>query len=82
VTPSARIDDDPSDIAAMGRRALARLRRAARERDHQMPPAPFDPAKAEAEFYDAIYGARTGTVENIGPVDVSSTRRTRAHTAR
>jgi hypothetical protein len=27
-----------------------------------------DPVKVEAELYDALYGQRTGTVENIAPV--------------
>jgi hypothetical protein len=31
-----------------------------------------DPERVEAELYDAIYGARTGTVENIAPLDRST----------
>jgi hypothetical protein len=77
VIPSARSDGSP-DLAATSRRALGRLRRAARDRDEHLPQAPFDPVKVEAEFYDAIYGARTGTVENVGPVDASRARGQRA----
>lgn len=32
------------------------------------PVAVFDPLRAEAELYDALYGARTGTVDNIVPL--------------
>jgi hypothetical protein len=73
VIPPAPSDGE-TDLAATGRRALGRLRRAARDRDQPLPHPPFDPVKVEAEFYDAIYGARTGTVENIGPVDESRAR--------
>jgi len=30
--------------------------------------ASFDPVRVEAELYDALYGRRTGTVDNIVPV--------------
>jgi hypothetical protein len=30
--------------------------------------ASFDPVRVEAELYDALYGSRTGTVDNIVPV--------------
>ena len=30
--------------------------------------ASFDPVRVEAELYDALYGRRTGTVDNIAPV--------------
>jgi hypothetical protein len=36
----------------------------------ERPPAraSFDPVRVEAERYDAIYGYRTGTVDNIAPI--------------
>jgi len=51
-------------------RALAdqmRLKLAERRRPHATR-ASFDPVRVEAELYDALYGSRTGTVDNIVPV--------------
>ena len=59
-----------------------RLKLAARRR----PPvtrASFDPVRVEAELYDALYGKRTGTVDNIVPVstDVAARSQRRAASA-
>jgi hypothetical protein len=67
--------DAPRELAEIGRRALGRLRRSGRHRDEHPAHAPFDPVRVEAEFYDAIYGRRTGTVENIGPLDAARAKR-------
>jgi hypothetical protein len=44
-----------------------RLRLADKRRPH-VSRASFDPVRVEAELYDALYGSRTGTVDNIVPV--------------
>lgn len=66
--------EGPREITQIGRRALDRLRRAKRLPAERPQHAAFDPVRAEAEFYDAIYGPRTGTVENIAPVDAAAAR--------
>jgi hypothetical protein len=53
-------------------RRLQRLLDAARTINIRARPIPdpgLDPVKVEAELYDALYGHRTGTVENVAPVD-------------
>ena len=42
---------------------LARMRRARAQTR-----ASFDPVRVEAEFYDALYGMRSGSVENVAPL--------------
>jgi hypothetical protein len=44
-----------------------RLKLPERRRPHDTR-ASFDPVRVEAELYDALYGSRTGTVENVAPV--------------
>jgi hypothetical protein len=38
--------------------------------------ASFDPVRVEDELYDALYGARTGTVDNIVPLRSQAPRET------
>ena len=45
-----------------------RLKLAAKRRSPATPRASFDPVRVEAELYDALYGRRGGTVDNIVPV--------------
>ena len=47
---------------------LGALKSAPRAEAGPPPHASFDPVRVEAEFYDSIYGRRSGTVENIAPV--------------
>jgi len=57
-----------ADLSSL--RALAeqmRLKLAERRRPHATR-ASFDPVRVEAELYDALYGRRGGTVDNIVPV--------------
>jgi hypothetical protein len=45
-----------------------RLKLAAKRRSPATPRASFDPVRVEAELYDALYGRRGVTVDNIVPV--------------
>lgn len=67
----------PPGSGGLSSRVLSPLRRVARVREGRPARAIFDPVKAETEFYDAIYGRRSGTVENVAPVS-SATRAQRA----
>jgi hypothetical protein len=57
------------ELGALRQRVLDPLRRVARARERPPTRATFDPVKVEAEFYDSIYGPRSGTVDNVAPVD-------------
>jgi hypothetical protein len=56
------------ELAELALGVLGALRDAPRAEAGPPAHASFDPVRVEAEFYDAIYGRRSGTVENIAPV--------------
>lgn len=68
----------PRLLDAIGARGvggwLAELRRDLRASTNPPAHARFDPVRVEAEFYDAIYGQRSGTVENIATMEVRASR--------
>jgi len=59
-------------VRSWARRVRALI--AARERQRRPARASFDPVRVEDELYDALYGARTGTVENIAPLRAKKAR--------
>ena len=68
MAPPGRRAAGACDLSSL--RSLAdqmRLKLAAKRRS-PVTRASFDPVRVEAELYDALYGRRTGTVDNIVPV--------------
>jgi len=69
MAPPGRRAAAARDLSSL--RSLAdqvRLKLAAKRRSPATPRASFDPVRVEAELYDALYGRRGGTVDNIVPV--------------
>jgi hypothetical protein len=69
MAPPGRRAAGARDLSSL--RSLAdqvRLKLAAKRRSPATPRASFDPVRVEAELYDALYGRRGGTVDNIVPV--------------
>src|SRR5207244_12165266 len=68
MAPPGRRAAGACDLSSL--RSLAdqmRLKLAAKRRS-PVTRASFDPVRVEAQLYDALYGSRTGTVDNIVPV--------------
>ena len=68
MAPPGRRAAGACDLSSL--RSLAdqmRLKLAAKRRT-PITRASFDPVRVEAQLYDALYGSRTGTVDNIVPV--------------